>query len=123
MSTSEIAATTNFYFALPDVVQDMSGITFTIETSDDETYNYASWTNNGSLFILDNITKSAQPNNNKLHIDTNDFLLAISDDLPTGTRLVMCATIPYPFEQYDCQWDAVDKDKTAYAEFDFYFKS
>lgn len=123
VSTSQIAAVTNFYLALPDVVQDMGGITFTIETSDDEIYNYASWTNNGSSFIPDNITKSAQPDNSKLHIDTNNYLLAILDDIPVGTRLIICVTIPYPFEQQDCQWDVVDKDKTAYAEFDFFFRS
>jgi hypothetical protein len=120
---SGIEAITNFYIALPDVIQDLRGITFTIETTGDEIYKYASWTNNGSSFIPDNNTQPAQPNNNKLHLDNNNFLISIADDLPVGTRLSMCVAIPYPIEQQACQWDAIDNDKTSFAEFDFFFQS
>lgn len=120
---SSIEAVTNFYVAIPDVVQNLKGITFTVETSDNGNYTYASWTNNGSYFIPDNQTLTVEPTNNRLHLDNNNFLLAISNNIDIGTRLLICATLPFPFDQRDCQWDAVDKQSTGYAEFDFFFQS
>jgi hypothetical protein len=117
---NEVNAITQFYFAIPDVIEDLKGITFSVEIGD---YDAVSWTHSGSSFIPDSSTMAARSNLTNLHLDNNDFLLAIEDDVQPGTRLYMCASIPYPLEQYDCQWDAVDKDKTGRAEFDFFFQS
>lgn len=115
-------ALTQVYFSIPDVVEDLYGITFSIESFDNNPLEI-SWTHNGSKFVADNTTNSANADDSSLHLDNNDFLLAIENTLDIGTRLYICVDIPYPIEQYDCQWDAVDKNNTAYAEFDFFSQS
>lgn len=115
----EVSAITQFYFAIPDVIEDLQGITFSVEIGD---HDVVSWTHDGVSFIPDNRTMDARPNYTNLHLDNNNFLLAIEDDVQPGTRLYMCATVLFPSEQYDCQWDAVDNDNTGIAEFDFYFQ-
>jgi hypothetical protein len=115
-------ALTQFYFSIPDVVQDLQGIKFTVIPSDGN-MDVVSWTNNGTIFLPDNKTSATIPNYDNLHLDNNDFLLAIKQNIDIGTRLYMCIDLPYPFDQYECQWDAVDKRNTGFAEFDFYFQS
>jgi hypothetical protein len=116
-------ALTQFYVALPDVIRDLTGITLSVEIPDYKDFPVLSWTHNGSIFLPDNKTVVTTPNYDRLHLDNNDFLFAIKDTLLPGTRLYICADIPYPNEQYDCQWDAVDRKHTGFAEFDFFFQS
>ena len=120
---NEANALTQFYIALPDIIYDLSGITLSVEISDYKNSPIVSWTHNGSAFVPDNGTNVAEPNYGLLHLDNNNFLLAINETVDPGTRLYICADVPYPKQQYDCQWDAVDKNQTGYAEFDFYFQS
>ncbi len=114
---------TQFYFTIPSGIQDLSEITLSVEIHDNDNFRVVSWTHNGSLFIPDNKTIPDKPNYTNLHLDDNDFLLAINDYVQPGTRLYICVDIPYPYEQYECQWDAVDKNNTGFAEFDFFFQS
>ena len=122
-SINDVGAFTQFYVALPDIVYELYGITISIEISDHTNSPSVSWTHNGSMFVPGNKTVAVEPKYDQLHLDNNDFLLAINDSLDPGTRLYICVDIPYPNEQYECQWDAVDKNQTGYAEFDFYFQS
>src|SRR4030095_1259719 len=117
------SALTQFYISLPDIIYDLNGITLSVEISDYKNSPVVSWTNNGSMFLPDKTTIAVEPKYDHLHLDNNDFLLAIDDSVEPGTRLYICADIPYPNEQYECQWDAVDKNHTGFAEFDFYFQS
>ena len=117
------SAFTQFYVALPDIINDLYGISISIEISDYKNSPVISWTHDGSRFVPDNRTVTVEPRYDQLHLDNNDFLLAIKDNVDPGTRLYICVDIPYPNEQYECQWDAVDKNQTGYAEFDFYFQS
>lgn len=122
-SMNEAIALTQFYIALPDIIYDLNGIVLSVEISDYKNFPAVSWTHNGTMFVPDKGTFVVEPKYGQLHLDNNDFLLAINDTVDPGTRLYMCADIPYPSEQYECQWDAVDKNQTGYAEFDFYFQS
>jgi hypothetical protein len=117
------SALTQFYISLPDIIYDLNGVTFSVEISDYKNSPIVSWTYNGSMFVPDKRTIAIEPNYDHLHLDNNDFLLAIKDSVEPGTRLYICADIPYPNEQYECQWDAVDKNHTRFAGFDFYFQS
>lgn len=117
------SAFTQFYVALPDIIYDLTGITISVEVSDYKNFPVVSWTHDGSTFVPDNKTAAVEPRYDQLHLDNNDFLLAINDSVDPGTRLYICVDIPYPNEQYECQWDGVDKNQTGYAEFDFYFQS
>lgn len=123
MNMETVHAITQFYFAIPDVITDLDGITFSVETFDDINYDSWVWSHNGSYFIPLNYTLSAPPLINDLHLDNNDFLLAVPEDTEIGTRISGCISIPTQNEQFDCQWDAIDKNHTAYFEFDFYFQS
>ena len=123
LNINEVNGLTQFYIALPDVVKDLNGVTLSVEISDYKNFPTVSWTHNGSMLVPDNRTIATEPNYDHLHLDNNDFLLAINDTVPPGTRLYICAEIPYPNTQYDCQWDAVDRNSTGFAEFDFYFQS
>lgn len=114
---------TQFYFSIPHVISDLTGITFSVETQDDNYPNIFSWTHNGSYFIPDNITNAVKSTGSNLDLDNNDFLVASNDTIPIGTRLYICIEIPYPNYQYECQWDAVDNSHTGFAEFDFFFQS
>ena len=123
MNIGKVYALTQFYFAIPSVIQELTEITLSVEINDNDNFQVVSWTHNGSSFIPDNKTVPAEPDYSNLHLDDNDFLLAINNDIPPGTRLYICIDIPYPYEQYDCQWDAVDINSTGFAEFDFFFQS
>jgi len=123
VNTENVYALTQFYFAIPSVIQDLKGIILSVEIHDNDNFRVVSWTHNDSSFVPDNKTVPAEPDYSNLHLDDNDFLLAINDYIQPGTRLYICIDIPYPYEQYDCQWDAVDRDSTGFAEFDFLFQS
>jgi hypothetical protein len=122
-NANDASAFTQFYVALPDIIDDLTGITISVEVSDYKNFPVVSWTHDGSIFVPDNKTVTVEPKYDQLHLDNNDFLLAIIDSIDPGTRLYICVDVPYPNEQYECQWDAVDKNQTGYAEFDFYFQS
>ncbi len=121
--SNQANAITQFYFAIPTVITDLKEITFSVDINDDNNFHSVSWTYNGSSFIPNHGTKDHEPNYKNLHLHDNNFLLAIDENIDPGTRLYMCVNIPYPLEQYECQWDAVDKENTGYAEFDFFFQS
>jgi hypothetical protein len=112
LGTHDANALTQFYFALPQVIEDLDGIKLSVSISDYKNTSKVSWTHNGSFFIPDNNTPETEPEYGRLHLINNNFLLAIKDTIPLGTRLYMCAEIPYPNEQNKCQWDAVDKKHT-----------
>lgn len=47
---NEVKAMTQFYIALPDAIQDLDGVTLSVEISDYKNLPVISWTYNGSLF-------------------------------------------------------------------------
>jgi hypothetical protein len=120
---TDVNALTQFYVALPDIIYELYGTAVSVEIFDPEDSSVVSWMHDGSEFVPDNRTAAVEPRYDNLHLDNNDFLLAINDSVEPGTRLYICVDIPYPNEQYECQWDAVDKNQTGYAEFEFYFQS
>jgi hypothetical protein len=122
MNYNMALALTQVYFSIPDAVEDLYGITLSVESLDDNPI-VISWTHDGSKFIPDNKTIPGNPSGTNLHLDNNDFLLATEAGIDVGTRLYICVDIPYPIGQYDCQWDAVDKNNTAFAEFDLFLQS
>jgi hypothetical protein len=121
--TPQAEAKTEFYMAIPDIIQDLDGVTLSVEIHDENNFHTVSWNHNGSTFIPNNMTIATEPDYHDIHLDNNDFLLAINDVIEPGTRLYMCIDIPYPVDQFDCQWDAVDKNNRGFAEFDLFFQS
>jgi hypothetical protein len=110
-------AMTQFYFAIPEVIEDTRGIVFSVNT-DNEKF---SWKDNGTDIVPDNNTHYAQPDDTGLDLDANEYLLAIHDSLDIGTRVYMCVHIPDYFTEPTCETDAVDKDRIARAAFQFLF--
>jgi hypothetical protein len=123
MFMSHAEAKTEFYIAIPDIIQNLDGISLSVEIQDENNFHTVRWNHNGSTFNPDNRTMAAEPDYHDIHIDNNDFLLAINEDIEPGTRLYICIDIPYPVDQFDCQWDAVDKNNRGFAEFDLFFQS
>ena len=110
-------AITQFYFAIPEVIEDTRGIVFSVDT-DNEIF---SWEDNGTVIVPDNNTHDAQPDDTGLDLDANEYLLAIHESLDIGTRVYMCVYIPDYFTEPTCETDAVDKDRIARATFQLLF--
>ena len=111
-------ALTQFYFAIPEVIEDTTGIVFSVDT-DNEMF---SWTDNGTDIVPSNNTHDAQPDDTGLDLDANEYLLAIHDNLDFGTRVYMCVDIPRYFTEPTCETDAIDNNRIARASFQFLFK-
>jgi len=114
----DVNAATQFYFAIPEVIGDTTGITFSVDTDN----KIFSWKDNGTDIIPSNRTNNAQPNDTGMDLDANEYLLAIHDNLDIGTRVYMCVDLPYYFAEPTCETDAIDKDRIARASFQFLFK-
>jgi hypothetical protein len=112
-------AITQFYFAIPEVIEDTRGIVFSVDT-DDEVF---SWMDNGTDIIpVNNNTPNTQADDTGMDLDANEYLLAVDDNLDIGTRVYMCANLTnysanltYPI----CETDAIDKDRLARAALEF----
>ena len=119
VNISEVYGITQFYFAIPEVIEDTTGITFSVDV-DNRVY---SWIDNGTdISPANNNTPNTQSDDTNIDLDANEYLLAIDDNLEIGTRVYMCVDIPRHFTQPTCETDAIDKDLLARAAFQFFFK-
>jgi len=119
VSMKEVNAITQFYFAIPEVIEDTEGIIFSVDANNE----VFSWIVNGTSIIpANNNTSNTQSNDTDMDLDANEYLLAIDNNLDIGTRVYMCVHLPYYFIEPTCETDAIDTDRLARASFQFLFK-
>lgn len=112
-------AITQFYFAIPRVIENTQGIHFSVETDD----GIFAWIDNGTDIIpANNQTSNTKADNTNIDLQANEYLLAIDQNLKIGTRVYMCVDMPRYFTEESCQTDAVDNNHIARASFQFLFK-
>jgi hypothetical protein len=118
-SVNNAFAITQFYFAIPEVIEDTTGITFSVEV-DTKAF---SWTDNGTSIVpANNNTPNTQADDTGMDLDANEYLLAVDDNLEIGKRVYMCVELSKYFTERVCETDAIDKNHVARASFQFLFK-
>jgi len=98
VNVSNAKAITQFYFAIPNVIKDTAGITFSVD-ADSKVF---SWIENGMGIVPANInTPIVEARGKNIDLDANEYLLAINDNLDIGTRYDTLRSFSGLFARYN----------------------
>jgi hypothetical protein len=111
----ESGAITQFYFTIPDEIQDTSGLIFSVDINN---RNFSWVYDETGIRPFDNNASNTQANDSGMDLDANEYLLAIDENVDIGTRVYMCIFTPTYLEESLCQTDAIDKNNLARVNFD-----